>query len=63
MSERWVPFTCTLDCGSRCELLALVVDGHLARYKYQAPGHDSLAVVPDGCGRLLCTHYAHIASL
>ena len=26
-----IPFTCTLDCGSRCELVAHVRDGHLIR--------------------------------
>lgn len=31
MSEQWVPFTCTLDCGSRCALLGRVVDGRLTR--------------------------------
>ena len=30
MSER-IPFTCTLDCGSRCELVACVEDGQLRR--------------------------------
>ena len=28
---RRVPFTCTLDCGSRCELIACVEDGRLMR--------------------------------
>lgn len=53
MSERWVPFTCTLDCGSRCELLALVVDGHLARIDTPA-GPDSLdwpRLIPCARGR------------
>lgn len=26
-----IPFTCTLDCGSRCELVAVVEDGRLVR--------------------------------
>ena len=29
--EQRVPFTCTLDCGSRCELVAVVRDGQIAR--------------------------------
>ena len=26
-----IPFTCTLDCGGRCELVACVQDGRLVR--------------------------------
>ena len=29
--QRRIPFTCTLDCGSRCELVAVVQDGQIVR--------------------------------
>jgi anaerobic dimethyl sulfoxide reductase subunit A len=30
-TEQRIPFTCSLDCGSRCELVAVVRDGQLVR--------------------------------
>jgi anaerobic dimethyl sulfoxide reductase subunit A len=37
-----IPFTCTLDCGSRCELVACVDDGRLVRIDTPAGREDSV---------------------
>ncbi|MEN6478705.1 MAG: molybdopterin-dependent oxidoreductase [Anaerolineales bacterium] len=53
MVEQWLPFTCTLDCGSRCELAGCVVDGHLMRLD-TPPGPDELnapRLIPCARGR------------
>jgi len=53
LSEQWIPFTCTLDCGSRCELLGLVRDGRLVRIDTSA-GLDPLdrpRLIPCARGR------------
>jgi anaerobic dimethyl sulfoxide reductase subunit A len=39
-TERWVPFTCTLDCGSRCPLVAWVRNGEVVRVDTPA-GEDT----------------------
>ena len=40
-----IPFTCTYDCGGRCELVACVQDGRLARID-TPPGHSDTAERP-----------------
>lgn len=40
-----IPFTCTLDCGSRCELVAWVRDGRLVRID-TPPGRPDTAEMP-----------------
>jgi anaerobic dimethyl sulfoxide reductase subunit A len=53
LTEHWLPFTCTLDCGSRCALLGQIVDGKLARID-TPPGPDSNALprlIPCARGR------------
>jgi anaerobic dimethyl sulfoxide reductase subunit A len=37
-----IPFTCTLDCGSRCELVAVVQDGRLLRVDTPPNREDSI---------------------
>ncbi|MFO7696321.1 MAG: molybdopterin-dependent oxidoreductase [Anaerolineae bacterium] len=37
-----IPFTCTLDCGSRCELVACVEDGRLVRIDTPTGREDSV---------------------
>ena len=52
--QRMVPFTCTFDCGSRCELLAYVEDGHLVRVDTPAQRSDTVSrprLVPCARGR------------
>jgi len=39
-----IPFTCTLDCGSRCELVACVENGRLVRIDTPAGRPDSTAM-------------------
>ena len=49
-----VPFTCTLDCGSRCELVACVQDGRLVRIDTPPGRPDSITrprLVPCARGR------------
>jgi anaerobic dimethyl sulfoxide reductase subunit A len=40
-----IPFTCTLDCGGRCELVAAVRDGHVVRVD-TPPGRPDTAERP-----------------
>lgn len=44
-NERRIPFTCTLDCGSRCELVAVVREGRLLRVD-TPPGRPDTAERP-----------------
>ncbi len=39
---RRIPFTCTLDCGTRCELVACVADGRLVRIDTPHARDDSV---------------------
>jgi len=52
--QRMVPFTCTFDCGSRCELLAYVEDEQLVRVDTPAQRSDTVSrprLVPCARGR------------
>jgi len=42
VTVKQIPFTCTLDCGSRCELVALVEDGRLLRIDTPSDREDSV---------------------
>ena len=49
-----VPFTCTLDCGSRCELVATVRDGEVLRIDTPAGRQDTInrpRLIPCARGR------------
>ena len=49
-----IPFTCTLDCGSRCELVAHVRDGDVVRVDTPAGRADTVArprLIPCARGR------------
>jgi anaerobic dimethyl sulfoxide reductase subunit A len=41
-STQYIPFTCTLDCGSRCELVAHVRDGDVVRVDTPAGRPDTV---------------------
>ena len=42
MTTKQIPFTCTLDCGSRCELVACVEDGQVVRIDTPSGREDSV---------------------
>ena len=52
--EQRIPFTCTLDCGSRCELVASVRDGEILRIDTPAGRPDTInqpRLIPCARGR------------